>query len=100
MHEKIMWHVHRERHRVNEVESVSVESAESHHEIVDAIVKRRAENAGMAMRKHLENVSRLILANRLAEQNIAPSQTGHAKSKTRMKTKMKTKTTVGRRGRS
>jgi DNA-binding GntR family transcriptional regulator len=100
MHEKIMWHVHRERHRVNEVESVSVESAESHHEIVDAIVKRRAENAGMAMRKHLENVSRLMLANRLAEQGVAAAQTGQAKSKTKMKTRTKTKTTVGRRGRS
>jgi len=100
MHEKIMWHVHRERHRVNEVESVSVESAESHHEIVDAIVKRRAENAGMAMRKHLENVSRLMLANRLAEQGVAAARTDQAKSKTKMKTRTKTKTTVGRRGRS
>jgi DNA-binding GntR family transcriptional regulator len=96
MHEKIMWHVHRERHRVNEVESVSVESAESHHEIVDAIVKRRAEDAGVAMRKHLENVGRLMLANRLAEQGIASTRTGQAKSKT----KMKSKTTIGRSGRS
>jgi len=63
---------------------------------VDAIVKRRAENAGMAMRKHLENVSRLILANRLAEQGVAAARTGQAKSTTRMKTK----TTVGRSGRS
>ena len=28
LHEKVMWHVHRERHRANEVESVTVESAE------------------------------------------------------------------------
>jgi DNA-binding GntR family transcriptional regulator len=67
LHEKVMWHVHRERHRANEVESVTVESAESHREIVDAILAHRAESAGRAMRKHLENVSRLMLANRVAE---------------------------------
>jgi DNA-binding GntR family transcriptional regulator len=71
LHEKVMWHVHRERHRANEVESVTVESAESHHEIVDAILAHRAENAGRAMRKHLENVSRLMLANRMAERTRA-----------------------------
>jgi DNA-binding FadR family transcriptional regulator len=68
MHEKIMWHVHRERHRANEIESVTVESAESHREIVDAILAHRAEKAGRAMRKHLEKVSNLMLANRMAEQ--------------------------------
>jgi DNA-binding GntR family transcriptional regulator len=68
LHEKVMWHVHRERHRANEVESVTVESAESHHEIVDAILEHRAEDAGCAMRKHLENVGKLMLANRMAEQ--------------------------------
>jgi DNA-binding GntR family transcriptional regulator len=68
LHEKIMWHVHRERHRANEVESVTVESAESHREIVDAILAHRAEPAGRAMRKHLEKVGNLMLANRMAEQ--------------------------------
>jgi DNA-binding GntR family transcriptional regulator len=67
MHEKVMWHVHRERHRANEVESVSVDSAESHHAIVDALLERRAEDAGHAMREHLEKVSQLMLANRLAQ---------------------------------
>jgi DNA-binding GntR family transcriptional regulator len=67
LHEKVMWHVHRERHRANEVESVTVESAESHREIVDAILAHRAEDAGRAMRKHLENVSNLMLASRIGK---------------------------------
>jgi DNA-binding GntR family transcriptional regulator len=92
LHEKIMWHVHRERHRANEVESVSVESAESHHAIVDAILVHRAEDAGRAMRKHLENVSKLMLADRLAQQVTAPARSGG--------TKPKTKSLVDRSGRS
>jgi DNA-binding GntR family transcriptional regulator len=71
LHEKVMWHVHRERHRANFVESVTVESAESHNEIVRAIVERRAEDAGLAMRRHLENVSRLMLAMRQAQQDAS-----------------------------
>src|SRR5258708_36616774 len=71
LHEKVMWHVHRERHRANFVESVTVESAESHNEIVRAIVERRAEDAGLAMRRHLENWSRLMLANRQALQDAS-----------------------------
>jgi DNA-binding GntR family transcriptional regulator len=67
LHEKIMWHVHRERHRANEVEPLTVESAESHEDIVSAIITSRAEDAGLAMRKHLENVSRLMLSRRLAQ---------------------------------
>jgi DNA-binding GntR family transcriptional regulator len=92
LHEKIMWHVHRERHRANEVESVTVESAESHHEIVDAILEHRAEEAGRAMRKHLESVGKLMLANRLAEQtksSIKPAVM-----------KLKKKTADGRRGKA
>jgi len=92
LHEKIMWHVHRERHRANEVESVSVESAESHHAIVDAILAHRAEDAGRAMRKHLENVSKLMLADRLAQQVTASARSGG--------TKPKTKSMVDRSGRS
>ena len=67
LHEKVMWHVHRERHRVNEIESVSVESAESHDPIVDAIRNGKAEQAGLAMRIHLEDVSRLMLSQRANE---------------------------------
>lgn len=72
LHEKIMWHVHRERHRANVVEPVTVESAESHDGIVDAILEHRAEDAGHAMRQHLENVIRLMQANRLARQPTPP----------------------------
>ena len=73
LHEKIMWHVHRERHRANVVEPVTVESAESHKEIVSAILEHRAEDAGRAMRQHLENVRSLMLATRMAEQG-SPAQ--------------------------
>jgi DNA-binding GntR family transcriptional regulator len=67
LHEKIMWHVHRERHRANFHESVSRDSADSHEDLLHAIMKRQPEAAGLAMRKHLENVSQLMLAHRLAQ---------------------------------
>lgn len=69
LHEKVMWHVHRERHRANLGEPFTVESAASHGEIVHAILDGRAEDAGLAMRRHLENVSQLMMARRLAQQN-------------------------------
>lgn len=67
LHEKVMWHVHRERHRVNFGESVSPDSANNHQELLAAIVQRHPEAAGIAMRKHLEHVSRLMLAHRQAQ---------------------------------
>ena len=73
-----MWHVHRERHRVNFMEAVTVESAENHQEIVDAILRHRAEAAGCAMRKHLENVSKLMLASRVAQQSMRVNQLGQS----------------------
>lgn len=82
LHEKIMWHVHRERHRANVVESVTVESAESHDEIVRAILEHRAEDAGLAMRRHLENISRLMLATRLAQNDSLSAAPARAPSKT------------------
>ena len=83
LHEKIMWHVHRERHRANVVGPVTVESAESHDGIVHAILEHRAEAAGRAMRQHLENVSRLMLANRLAQQVQSPAKPVARKSPAR-----------------
>jgi DNA-binding GntR family transcriptional regulator len=65
LHEKIMWHVYRERHRANAVEPFTVESPYSHDELVRAILESRPEDAGLAMRKHLETVSRLMLARRM-----------------------------------
>jgi DNA-binding GntR family transcriptional regulator len=64
LHEKVMWHVYRERHRANAVEPFTVESPYTHDELVRAIVENRPEDAGLAMRKHLETVSRLMLARR------------------------------------
>jgi DNA-binding GntR family transcriptional regulator len=66
LHEKIMWHVHRERHRVNFGESVTSDSASSHEDLMRAILARQSEAAGLAMRKHLEHVSQLMLAHRQA----------------------------------
>jgi DNA-binding FadR family transcriptional regulator len=60
-----MWHVHRERHRANAVEPFTVESPYSHDELVRAILENRPEDAGLAMRKHLETVSRLMVARRM-----------------------------------
>jgi DNA-binding GntR family transcriptional regulator len=67
LHEKVMWHVHRERHRVNFGESVTSDSASSHKELLSAIMKGEPEAAGLAMRKHLEHVGRLMLAHRQAQ---------------------------------
>ncbi len=85
LHEKIMWHVHRERHRANVTESVTVESAESHHGIVNAILSHRPEEAGRAMRKHLEDVSKLMLANRVAQQAKGPAKSAGPKPAKRSK---------------
>lgn len=78
LHEKVMWHVHRERHRANEVEPFTVDSYESHDDIVNAIVGRRSEEAGLAMRKHLENVRELMLSRRLAEDEKRAQQSPSA----------------------
>jgi DNA-binding GntR family transcriptional regulator len=67
LHEKVMWHVHRERHRVNFGESVTSDSASSHTDLLHAILKGRSEAAGFAMREHLEHVGRLMLAHRQAQ---------------------------------
>jgi DNA-binding GntR family transcriptional regulator len=64
LHEQVMWHVHRERHRVNFGESVSSHSASSHTKLLQAITNRQPEAAGLAMREHLEHVGQLMLAHR------------------------------------
>lgn len=81
LHEKIMWHVHRERHRINEGESVSVESAESHDPIVDAICNGKADQAGRAMRAHLEAVRELMLKRRREEAAAALAQESDDKAR-------------------
>lgn len=71
LHENVMWHVHRERHRVNFGESVTSDSASSHTDILQAILKGKPEAAGLAMRGHLEHVGRLMLAHRQAQTETA-----------------------------
>ncbi|TCT01731.1 GntR family transcriptional regulator [Aquabacter spiritensis] len=66
MHQNIMWHVHRERHRVNTHEPFSVHAAEHHAAIVDAIAAGDGDAAGRAMRQHLEDVARVLMAHRKA----------------------------------
>lgn len=73
LHEKVMWHVHRERHRANAVEPFTVESADSHYDVVCAIRAELAEEAGLAIRAHLENVSRIMLARRLVQNTPRPA---------------------------
>jgi DNA-binding GntR family transcriptional regulator len=72
LHEKVMWHVHRERHRVNFGESVTSDSASSHTDLLRAIMKRQPEAAGRAMREHLEHVGQLMLAHRQAQTAAMP----------------------------
>jgi DNA-binding GntR family transcriptional regulator len=79
LHEKIMWHVHRERHRVNFRESVT-RGSDSHKDVVDAILGHQPEAAGLAMRKHLEHVSRLMLAHRSAQLASGSDTTGPSDS--------------------
>jgi DNA-binding GntR family transcriptional regulator len=86
LHEKVMWHVHRERHRAAVVEPFTVDSAEHHEEIVRAILNNRAEDAGLAMRRHLESVSQLMMARRLKVAEIA-QQSKAGKSKTKQRTR-------------
>ena len=76
LHEKVMWHVHRERHRVNFGESVTSDSASSHTDLLEAILKGRSEAAGLSMRGHLEHVGRLMLAHRQAQSAAAKPAKG------------------------
>jgi DNA-binding GntR family transcriptional regulator len=76
LHEKVMWHVHRERHRVNFGESVTSDSASSHTGLLQAILKGQSEAAGLAMREHLEHVGRLMLAHRQAQTAATKSVKG------------------------
>jgi DNA-binding GntR family transcriptional regulator len=84
LHEKVMWHVHRERHRVNFTESVT-RGSDSHKDLVQAILRRRPEAAGLAMRKHLEQISRLMLAHRSAQSTAGSDSAGAPESMARSK---------------
>lgn len=61
MHEHIMWHVHRARHRANEYESLSQGAAEHHERIVRCLVEGDSLAAAQAMNEHLHDVASSIV---------------------------------------
>jgi DNA-binding GntR family transcriptional regulator len=61
MHERIMWHVHRARHRANEYERLSEDATEHHELIVRHILEGNAAAAAQALGEHLASVSATIL---------------------------------------
>ena len=62
LHETMMWHVFRARRRVNEAMPLAPEAARRHEAIVQAIFGADPEAASLAMRRHLSEVTRSILA--------------------------------------
>jgi len=61
MHERLMSHVHRARHRANEYERLSEDAAEHHDRIVRHLLAGDATAAARAIREHLLDVSNTIL---------------------------------------
>ncbi len=61
MHEHIMWHVHRARHRANQYEGIDKGAAIHHERIVREIVAGNAAAASQAMIDHLDDVSTTIV---------------------------------------
>jgi DNA-binding GntR family transcriptional regulator len=62
LHETMMWHVYRARHHANEHEPLAPWAAEHHQHIVDALQRGAADEAGNEMRRHLEEVKRIVIA--------------------------------------
>lgn len=62
LHENIMSHVYRARHYANEHEPLAPWAAEHHAEIVRALLDGADERAGQEMRRHLEEVKRLVVS--------------------------------------
>lgn len=62
LHATMMWHVFRARRRVNEIEALAPDAAEHHADIVRAIQAGDADAAGYAMRRHLSDVARTVMA--------------------------------------
>jgi DNA-binding GntR family transcriptional regulator len=73
LHDKVMLHVERERHRANAGEPFSLEAAERHADIVSHILGRNAPAAGRAMQEHLGYVKDLMLARRRSGAAPAPT---------------------------
>ena len=62
LHETMMWHVYRARQYANEHEPLAPWAAEHHQYIVDALQRGAADEAGSEMRRHLEEVRRIVIA--------------------------------------
>jgi DNA-binding GntR family transcriptional regulator len=62
LHETMMWHVFRARRRVNEAVPLAPDAARHHEAIVKAIFGAEPDAASLAMRHHLSEVARSVLA--------------------------------------
>lgn len=62
LHEHIMWHVHRARHRANQYEGIDEGAAAHHERIVRALVDGNPNDALQAMAEHLGEVSTTIVS--------------------------------------
>ena len=61
LHEKMMLHVHRARHRVKEYEPLSKSAAQRHDAIITHLLHGDEDAAGKAIRLHLEDVISAVL---------------------------------------
>ena len=61
IHGRIMWHVHRARHRVAEYEPLSRTAASNHDAIVTTLVNGDRDGAIKAVREHLDDVTRAVM---------------------------------------
>lgn len=75
MHERIMWHVHRARHRANDYERLDEDAAEHHDLIVRHILGGGATGAAKAMREHLHTVTETILSQHMPDARDASTHT-------------------------
>jgi DNA-binding GntR family transcriptional regulator len=76
LHETMMWHVYRARHHANEHEPLAPWAAEHHQHIVDALQRGAADEAGNEMRRHLEEVKRIVIARATAPAGPHQAATG------------------------
>lgn len=62
LHETMMWHIHRARHRMHAAMPLAPDAASHHEEIVRALLAGDADGAILAVRHHLNDVARTMLA--------------------------------------
>ena len=74
MHEMIMWHVYRARHRANAHEPLSKAGSEHHGRIVRHLCDGKPEEAARAMRDHLNEVSRIIVDHTAGRESESSSE--------------------------